>query len=107
MTLKTTVEVLDELQSILPAPLRVRDIHDVIHDAREAHWYRLVAWGLQSGRLRFNRNARELSDTAMGGVIRAGGGWQLFLTEHPLDADGLPVRTPELESALRQAMEER
>jgi hypothetical protein len=107
MTLKTTLEQIDALDrepattaEKMNYPFRFREVGpDLVHDARRAHWYRLLAWGLHSGRMYSAGPSAVYVQVEPGsGVVRVIG-----ITK---DKDGLPVRTPELESALRKAMEE-
>ena len=109
MTLKTTVEQLGDNGLYWAAS--PTELGELIHDAREAHWYRLLAWGYGTGRLQFDEGRKKRAHTARGGVTSRNVGapltWLFFSDSHPLDADGFPVRTPELEAALRKAMEER
>lgn len=82
------------------------------HDAKAAHellaereWFRLLAWGYETRHITLSPNRGDYAGTTMGGVV-VDGQWTFFADAHPLDDLGLPVRTPELEQALRQALEE-
>jgi hypothetical protein len=93
-TLKTTVEQLgDHGVYWASGP---RGLGELIHDARLAHWYRLLAWAMRNGAIHFSSPYFAyvgINDTDAGFVVTP-------------DEDGLPIRTPELEAALRKALEE-
>lgn len=70
----------------------------------EREWCKLLAWGYVEQKIAFSHNSREFAGTVMGGIPNpCGKGWLYFHDAHPLDADGLPVREPALEAALRAA----
>lgn len=86
----------------------------LLHDANAAHelsaereWYRLLAMSFAQGNI--GMRDREDGTNAWVGEISLSGDDCMIRYVHktlPLDSDGLPFRTPELEQALRQALEE-
>jgi hypothetical protein len=90
VTLKTTLSKDGRL---------VYSAEDAAHDAMRAHWYRLLLQLAIVGRLTRNRRRGYVvlldADYALSEELSC-----------QFDDIGLPIHTPELEQALRQALEE-
>ena len=83
------------------------DFFDVIHDAKLAHelaaeveWYKLLAWGLHAGRFQFHRSKPTMAMVSIGKTTNI-----CQVSGVTRGSDGLPVRSAELEQALRAAKE--
>ena len=107
--LKTTLDNLATLERILDgcsmqshSPVTAAEL---CHDAKLAHelaaeveWYKLLAWGLHAGRFQFHRSKPTMAMVSIGKTTNI-----CQVSGVTRGSDGLPVRSAELEQALRTA----